>query len=157
MKKLFITAAIATMFSLTAFADGGKKPSTEASEKNVTLAALNQFKSDFKSADNVLWTVTPSCQKVSFVDNNKDYTAFYSLSGDYLGVTQDVAYTTLAASVRTKIAKNYQGYKISDVIKYDTRNIEEPVVYFVAVKNDASEIVLKVTDDNNISYFKRVK
>ena len=42
MKKLFITAAIATMFSASVFADGTKKAKTEV---NVSYTVLNQFNS----------------------------------------------------------------------------------------------------------------
>ncbi|MDB5115066.1 MAG: hypothetical protein JWQ79_558 [Mucilaginibacter sp.] len=158
MKKLFITAAIATMFSVTAFADGGKKAATTASsEKYVTYTALNQFKSDFRSADNVLWTVTANCQKVSFTDNNIDYTAFYSLSGDYLGVTENVDYKTLTAVVKTKIAESYKGYTVKSVIKFTTQSTDEPVVYFVDVATATSDVVLKVTPFDTVSFFKQVK
>ena len=156
MKKLFITAAIATMFSVTAFADGGKK-TTETSEKNVSYAALSQFKNDFRSADDVLWTVTSNCQKVSFTDNNIDYTAFYSLNGEYLGLTEKVDYKALPAVAQKEIADDYTGYTVSSVIKYKTQGTTEPVVYFVDVKNAASEVVLKVTPDQNVAFFQKVK
>jgi len=157
MKKLFITAAIATMFSVTAFADGGKKAAVKTSEKSVSYAALNQFKTDFRSADDVVWTVTSNCQKVSFTANNTDYTAFYDFNGEYLGLTQNVAYTTIAPSVRKKIADTYKGYVVSEVIKYETQGADEPVVYFVDVKSAASEVVLKVTPDESIAFFKKIK
>lgn len=157
MKKLFITAAIATMFSVTAFADGGKKTTTVTSEKSVTYAALNQFKSDFKDADNIVWTVTPNCQKVSFVDNDISYTAFYSTAGDYLGLTQHVDYSAIAPSVRKTIADSYKGYEVSNVIKYETQGTEEPVVYFVDVKSASSEVILKVTPEQSLVYFQKVK
>lgn len=156
MKKLFITAAIATMFSVTAFADGGKK-ATEASEKNVTLSALNQFKADFKVADNVIWTVTPNCQKVNFVANDVNYTAFYDLKGEYLGYTQVVDYATLSAEAKKDIAKGYADYEVKDVIKYVTLGFDEPVVYFVDIKKADRELVLKVTPDNSVAYFQTVR
>ena len=157
MKKLFITAAIATMFSMTAFADGGKKATTESSEKYVSYTALNEFKSTFKGADNVLWTVTANCQKVSFSENNTDYTAFYDLSGQYLGLTQNVAYSTIAPSAKKEILESYKGYVVSNVIKYTTSEADEPVVHFIDLKNATSEIVVKVTPNNSVSYFKTVK
>jgi hypothetical protein len=157
MKKLFITAAIATMFSVTAFADGGKKATTESSEKYVSYTALNEFKSTFKGADNALWTVTANCQKVSFTENNTDFTAFYDLSGEYLGLTQNVAYSTLAPSVKKEVLENYKGYVVSNVIKFTTNETDESVVHFIDLKNATSEIVVKVTPNNSVSYFKTVK
>ena len=157
MKKLFITAAIATMFSVTAFADGGKKATTESSEKNVSYVALNEFKNSFTGAENVSWTVTNSFQKVSFTENNTEFTAFYDLNGNYVGLTQNVAFSTLAPSAKKGISETYKGYAVSSVIKYATSESDEPVVYFVDLKNAASEVVVKVSADNNVAYFKTVK
>jgi len=154
MKKLLITAVIATMFSIAAFADGGKKATTD---EGVTYAALNQFKTDFKSADDVMWAVTPNCQKVSFTQNNVDYTAFYSFDGDYLGITQNVSYKRMPSAVKKEITKEYKGYEVNSVIKYKTHGADEPVIYFVDLKNTAKEIVLKVTPDRSVTFFKEVK
>jgi hypothetical protein len=157
MKKLFITAAIATMFSVTAFADGGKKTTVETGENNISHSVLNQFSADFRDAANVEWKLTTNCQKVSFTVNDVKYTAFYNLSGDYLGLTQDVDYKVIPAGVKKEIAEKYKGYAVNEVIKYETQGGDEPVVYFVDVKNAASEVVLKVTPNENISFFQKIK
>jgi hypothetical protein len=157
MKKLFITAAIATMFSVTAFADGGKKTTTGTSEANVSHVVLNQFNVDFTDAANVAWALTPNCQKVDFTVSDVKYTAFYSLSGDYLGLTQNVDYKVLPASTQKEIAEKYKGYAVSEVIKYQTQKTDEPLVYFVDVKKADSEIVLKVTPNQNVAFFQQVK
>ncbi|MDB5029682.1 hypothetical protein [Mucilaginibacter sp.] len=154
MKKLFITAAIATMFSITAFAANGKHNKTE---DKVTYAALDQFAADFKSADNVVWTVTPNCQKVTFINNNNNYTAFYTFDGDYLGLTQDIAYKRIPTSVRSEIANDYKGFEVADVIKYKTTEADEPVAYFVDIKKTGSEILLKVSADKSVSFFKEIE
>jgi hypothetical protein len=149
MKKLFITAAIATMLSVTAFADGGKK-TTATGEEGITYSVLSQFKTDFATANNVAWTVTSNCQKATFTENNIHYTAFYDLNNEYWGVSQDVAYTTLSESIKSKITKNYKSFKVEDVTKFESKDGEEPVVYFVSLKNTYDKIVLTVTPDNEI-------
>jgi|ERR1700761_1626756 len=154
MKKLFITAAIATLFSVAAFAGNGKQ---NGDEDNVTYNALNDFKADFKSADNAVWAITPNFQKVSFTENNKDYTAFYNLDGDYVGLTQNINYRRMPLAVRKEIADNYKGYSVMDAIKYVTNTNEEPTVYFVDVQKNNSEVLLKVSADNSVSFFKNVK
>ena len=156
MKKLFITAAIATAFSVAAFADGGKK-TTEKSEASVSSVVLNQFNVDFSDAANVAWALTPNCQRVDFTVNDTKYTAFYSLSGSYLGLTQNVDYKVIPASTKKEIAEKYKDYAVSEVIKYETQKADEPVVYFVDVKKADSEIVLKVTPNQNIAFFQQVK
>jgi hypothetical protein len=182
MKKLFITAVIATMFSVaafsvTAFADGGKKAVKKTGEKNVSYTALNQFKTDFKDAANVVWTVTSNCQKVSFTENNTDYTAFYDFNGEYLGLTHYVAFNVLSESVKKQITKNYKGYIISRVIKFESQEkeqlvysaqvrtvdssaivkaaVNDDVVYFIDLKSVADEVLLQVTPDDSITVLKQ--
>jgi hypothetical protein len=157
MKKLFITAAIATMFSVTAFADGGKKVKADTGDKTITHFVLNQFDSDFRDAANVVWTVTPNTQKADFTVADAKYTAFYNLNGDYLGLTQEVDYKVIPASVKKEIADKYAAYAVSQVIKYETQNSAEATVYFVDVKNAESELVLKVTPNQNIAFFQKIK
>ena len=60
-------------------------------------------------------------------------------------------------SIKQKIAKEYNGYEISSVIKYKTQGAAEPVVYFVDLKNAASELVVKITPDKSIAFYEQVK
>jgi len=159
MKKLFITAATAILFSITAFAAEGTK-TLITGEENVSYIALNRFNSDFRGAKNPAWIVTSNCQKVSFFLDDVKLTAFYNLSGEYLGTTQDVAYKVMPARVQKEIAAKYAGYNVGEVIKYENFDSETDataLVYFVDIKKDKSEILLKVTPDENVSFFKKVK
>jgi heptaprenylglyceryl phosphate synthase len=158
MKKLFITAAIATMFSVTAFADGGKKATTTSGEEKVSYAVLEQFKSDFESAVNPVWTVTSSSQKVSFTQNNVNYTAFYdSRDNEFWGVSQEVAFVTVTSSMKTKIAKSYKDYEVTGVTKFQPQDGEEPVIYFVNVKSADSQLVLTLAPDGEVKNIEKVK
>ncbi len=86
MKKLFITTAIAAMFSASVFADGTKKATTV----NVSYNVVNQFSANFADARNVTWTVNKDFQKADFILEGVKSTAFYNLQGDFVAVTQDV-------------------------------------------------------------------
>jgi len=159
MKKLFITAATAILFSVTAFAAGGTKTFITG-EENVSYQALNRFASTFKGAKNAAWTITANCQKVTFTLGDAQLTAFYNFSGDYLGTTQDVAYNVIPADAQKTIAANYAGYTVGEVIKYQNFDGDAGLpssAYFVDLKKDKSEILVKVTPDENVTYFKKVK
>lgn len=145
MKKIFITAVIATMFSITAFADGGKKASTETGENNVSYTALTQFKSDFENVSNVVWTVTSTSQSASFTQNNVKYTAYYDSIGEFWGLAQDVNASTVTKAAKTTIAKKYSGYDVVKVTRFEAQDAEEPVVYFVDLKNATSEVVATIS------------
>jgi len=159
MKKLFITTAIAAIFSVTAFAgDGGKKP--VAGEVAVTYEAVNHFKTDFKKVKNATWTVTANCQKASFDWNGVLMTAFYNLDGQYLGATHNVGYTTVPAGAQQEINAAYTAYAVKNVIQFEYNGENtaiDPLVYFVDLQKADSEIVLKVTPDEKVTFYKQVK
>ncbi|MFD0748900.1 hypothetical protein ACFQZS_02020 [Mucilaginibacter calamicampi] len=155
MKKLFITAAIATMFSVTAFADGGKKAKAEG-EKNVSYTALNKFSAEFESASNVVWTVTPNTQKVDFVFEGAKFTAFYDLDGEYLGRTQEVSVLLLPETDRKELTAKYADYTVSRVIQYENKSAE-PLVYFVDLVKANKEIVLKAVPNEGLTFFQAIK
>jgi uncharacterized protein YdeI (BOF family) len=96
MKKIFLTIATAALFSVTVFAaDGGKK----ANDNTATASyyVQQEFAADFSGAQNVVWTVNKNVQKAEFVVDGVKKTAFYNLSGDYLGLTQTVSYQAIPA------------------------------------------------------------
>jgi len=158
MKKIFITTAIVALLGTSVFAaDGGKKAEKTVS---VSYAVQNEFDADFSDAKNVTWTVTSNCQKASFILNDVKMTAFYNLQGEYLGVTQDVAYSTLSERAKKEITNKYKDYAVTDVIKYETSESvsnSDQTVYFVDLKNSASELLVRVTPSADVYFFKQVK
>ena len=158
MKKIFVTLATIGLLSTGAFAaDGGKKAATTVT---VSYTVQNQFDTAFGDAKDVAWTITPNCQKASFTLSGVKMTAFYNLQGEYLGVTQDVAYAELDSKAQNEIAAKYKGYGVNEVIKLVTNDPNgdfEQTIYFVDLKNDASEVLLRVSPSANVYFFKQVK
>lgn len=137
--------------------DGGKR-----AERTVTVsyAVENQFESEFSDATNVVWTITSNTQKAAFTVDNVQMTAFYNLQGEYLGVTKDVNYSEIADKAKTEIADKYKGYSVGEVIKLQTPDSEtnfDQTVYFVDLKNTTNEVLLRVTPNAGVYFFKQVK
>lgn len=156
MKKLFITAAIATIFSLGAFAkDGSKKVA------NVSYTVVNQFNADFADAQNVTWTVDKNLQRADFTVNDVKMTSFYNMKGEFVGLTQDIDYAVIPAKAKKLIADKYKGYTVNEVIVLQSNpeinDVDDEVAYFVDVKNADHEALVRVTHDANIQLFKQVK
>jgi len=159
MKKLFITAATAILFSVSAFAATSSTINITG-EENISYTVLNQFNADFKGAKNAAWTVTKTSQKVKFTLDDVQMTAFYSLTGEFLGSTQDVAYKVIPADAQKEIASKYADYAVNEVIKYqnDGSNPDiDALTYFVDLKKAGSEIVVRVTPGESVHFFKTVK
>jgi len=159
MKKMFITAVTAIVFSASAFAATGTT-SIITGEENISYAVLNQFHADFRGAEHADWKVTSNCQKVTFTLDGVKMTAFYSLMGEYLGTTEYVDYKTIPATAQKEIAANYKDYAVSEVFKYQNdgsnRDIDT-LAYFVDLKKAGSEIVVRVTPGEGIHFYKTIK
>jgi hypothetical protein len=160
MKKIFLTIASAALISVNVFAaDGGKKATDNTS--NVSYRVQQSFGTDFNGATDVTWTVNKDCQKATFVVDGVKKTAFYNLSGEFLGTTQSVSYKAIPAKSQALIASQYKGYTPSDVIVYQTNEAVnsdiDPTSYFVDLKNDAHEVLVRVTSTGSIELFKEVK
>ena len=159
MKKLITTAAIAILFSVTAFAaDGGRKD--EKGGTIISYNVLNQFNASFKNAKNATWTVSSNCQKVNFILDGAQVTAFYDMSGEYMGATQDVDFKVVPFYAQEDITAAYSDYRVKEVIKFQydvtSTNAYAPT-YFVDLKKADSEIILKVVNGEKPVLYKTVK
>jgi hypothetical protein len=157
MKKLILSAVIATMISVTAFADDVKKSSADNGEQNVSYAVLTQFKSDFENVSNVNWTVSKNSQQANFTQNNVNYTAYYDAVGEYWGIATEVSLANVSKEVKNTLAKDYAGYDVTSVTRFESQD-EEPAVYFVKVKNAAGALVLTMSPiDGQVKSTDKVK
>ena len=154
MKKLFITAAIATIFSASAFADGAKAV-------KISYTVQNQFKADFSDAKDVTWSLDKNFQRVDFTVNDVKMTSFYNTQGQFVGLTQNIDYAVIPAKAKNLIAAKYKGYNVSEVIVLqsnpEVKDVDEEVAYFVDLKNADHEALVRITHDANIELFKQVK
>jgi hypothetical protein len=160
MKKIFLTIATAALFSVTVFAaDGGKKANETSA--NVSYSVQQEFTADFAGAQNVVWTVTKNVQKADFTVDGAKKTAFYNLAGDFLGTTQTIGYNAIPAKSQKLIADDYKGYAASYVIVYQANeslnNDIDPTSYFVDLKNEKHEVLVRVTGSGSVEFFKQVK
>ena len=170
MKKVFLTAILVSGLSVGLFAnEGGNKKSEKNAAAYISTTVLDRFSYDFKNAKNVTWLADGNCQKAEFINNGTKMTAFYSLSGTYLGVTRNISYDKIPARAKKEIAKTYKDYQIGEVIElkpsldapspvdYFNSNFNEEKVYFVDLKSDKEELLIKVTPDADVYFFKQVK
>lgn len=168
MKKLILAATLAA--SVTFSASAAKITKGDDDSKIVSYFVLNQFNSDFNGAQDVVWTITPTSQKADFTIDGTKKTAFYSLTGTYLGVTQEVAYKTVPTAAQKDITEEYAGYTVGQVIKfqasednsssfYRTLAVDAPETtdYFVDLKKGDSEVLVRVNERGSVYFFKQVK
>ena len=160
MKKIFLTTAIAALLSVNVFAaDVAKKVADGGT--NVSYIALHGFTVDFADAKEVNWTVTKNCQKATFTIDGVKKTAFYNLSGEFVALTQDVDAKAIPAKALKEINEDYKGYNVNEVIVIQNNTELNPdadeTAYFVDLKSDTKEVLVKITPEAHIAFYKQVK
>ncbi|MDB5131822.1 MAG: hypothetical protein JWR02_1571 [Mucilaginibacter sp.] len=161
MKKIFLTFTTAALFSVTAFAAGGGKKGTETTTATASYVVTRAFNADFGGAQNVVWTIDKNCQKADFTIDGVKKTAFYNLAGDFLGTTQTIGYNAIPAKSQKLIADNYKGYIAAGVIIYQANTALndsiDPTSYFVDLKSESHEVLVRVTETGAAEFFAQIK
>jgi len=157
MKKLFITAAIATMFSASVFADGTKKVHTVT----VSYSVINKFSTQFPDAKNITWTVNNGFQRADFELEGVQSSAFYDLSGDFVAITEEITAKAVPAATLKEINTKFNGYTVDHMIVLQNNTEFNPdaeaTVYFADLKNGQKEALVRIDADGHIELYKEVK
>ncbi|HEX8020061.1 hypothetical protein, partial [Mucilaginibacter sp.] len=65
------------------------------------------------------------------------------------------------AKALKQISNEYKGYEVGEVIVYQANtsinDAIEPTSYFVDLKNDKHEVLVRITQQANIEFFQQVK
>ena len=144
MKKLFVTTLIAISFITTAF----------AGETKLSYAILSNFKTQFKNASDINWITNEAYAKATFIENQIKMEAFYSPAGELIGTSKGITLDQLSVKAKRNFAKKYGEYSVTEAIRFE--GIEE-AAYYIAARNEQETVVVKVSDDNQISIIKRTK
>jgi hypothetical protein len=143
MRKLFLAALLTVTVAASAFAK-------DVNSKNVR--AVNRFNSEFGDAENVSWTMKSNFAKATFYLNGEKREAFYDLNGEMIGTSRNIALDKLPAGAKKLFAKKYDGYTVKEAIRFE--GIEESA-YYISAENDKVSVILKFTESNAMSVFKK--
>ena len=149
MKKVFYSALLVIGLSVSTFAANNYK---EKKAANVSTAVQAQFENQYADAEDVTWTATSQFQKASFKLNGKQMTAFYNLDNEHVATTQATSVEKLSAAAKTRLEKAYKDYTVKNVIQYDNGK----TIYFVNLKKDQKEVLVRVMPDNSVYFFKQI-
>lgn len=156
MKKIILSTIMFAAITVSAMASGTKK---------VAVPGLvdGAFRSDFIGAKNVTWSIYKQYYRATFVEGNKQYTAYYTDDGELVGDTYDIAFNKLPATAQRHILEKYGDYKIDETMQYVDEQPDDDIyivgspfddtVYFVALEKDNQQKILEVTSDGNVSDF----
>lgn len=147
-----------------------KKVSLKNLEKtSVSDVAKSHFYSDFGNMADVQWKRTPYFDEATFTKDGKQMIAYYDYDENLVGTTSIAKFSDLPASGQKEIQKIYKGYKIGPVIFFDDNEandtdmllygtqFEDEDSYFVELTKANNKLVVHVTPDGNVYYFKQLE
>jgi len=143
MKRFLLTLTIA-LIGLSSFASNEE---TIVSEK-----ALQSFKSSFKDASEISWSVSESYFKASFTLNGQYVAAYYSTEGEMIALTRNISSLQLPIALQASLKKGYDEFWISDL--FELAN-EEGTSYYITLENAENKVVLKASANSDWSVFKK--
>jgi hypothetical protein len=160
MKKLTLIALV-ILLSFSAFAAEGGKKSDDTNK--ISSYVLRQFESEFYDAKEVTWTVNENYEKAEFVFNNVRMAAFYDVNGEYIGHTEVVSYNSLPSAARKQIARQYEGYHVKDLIRFEYAGASssslahinavsayDNEVYFLSLNKAGKEATLQISPSSTV-------
>jgi len=147
MKKIIATLAV--IFSLVTSAtyayDGSR----------ASKALLQSFDKEFSGASNVSWVqISNGLYRFGFNYKGKDVQAFFTESGNLVATGSVIAADNLPLVVSKAIDSKYAGYNTTEVIEFTMDNETQ---YLITVSDGAKSQILKVTNNGDISIFKKLK
>ncbi len=142
MKKLFITALLATIVAASSF----------ATENETERAARKNFATQFKRISDVQWTSGAGYTKATFILNNIRTEALYTPEGDFIGTNQAITLEELPVNAKRKFAKRYEGYTVKEAIRFE--GVQESA-YFISAENEKRSVILKIEDTGWMSVVKK--
>ncbi len=146
MKKSVLTVAMMLTIALTtAFANDN----TEVSKK-----AKQSFNTNFNSASSVQWQQETNFAKATFTMNNQVMNAYYNDNGDLVAITRNILSNQLPINLMAGIKKDYSKHWISDLFEIAADN---ETSYYVTLESADETIVLKSSDSNTWSVYKKTK
>jgi hypothetical protein len=144
-KSILMWAMMLTMGLSTTFANN---------EETINQRAVNSFKKEFSTAQDVKWETRKDFVKATFKLNDQVMFAYYSQSGELLVVSRNILSTQLPINLLSNLKKDYSSYWISDL--FETSNAEG-ASYYVTLENADQTVVLKSNGTTSWDTYKKEK
>jgi hypothetical protein len=131
MKKIISILALVLTVSTT-FAFSGPEA--------VSSQALNTFSSEYIGANDATWTISKDFYQVAFTLDGQRMFAFYTKSGDFIAVTQNISSVHLPNSLKKSLKKLMGNRWITDLFEVTHDN---ETSWYVTLESADQKIVLK--------------
>ena len=146
MKKIAQLLVLAMIISATTFATNIH----DNVNKNIQAA----FTEKFAGAKEVSWATTDNYVKASFQINGQFMAAYFTGSGNLIGVARNLLSQQLPINLQTGLKKELTGGWITELFEYAT---DEETSYFATLENADQKVVVQSIDSHNWVVVKKSK
>jgi hypothetical protein len=146
MKKGILTwVTVLTMGLSSVFANTGE---------TLNQRAVNAFKKDFSTAQDVTWESTKDYVKATFKLNEQVMFAYYSQTGELMAVTRNIVSSQLPINLLSNLKKTYNNYWISDLFEISSATDSS---FYVTLQSSDQKLVLKSNGISEWEVYKKEK
>jgi hypothetical protein len=146
MKKIILSlGTMLTLAGSTAFANNNESADAKAKQT---------FNSNFTGVSHVMWQRENAFEKATFTMNNQVMFAYFDDNGDLVATTRNILSDQLPIHLLTDLKKNYADHWITELFEIATQG---ETTYYVTLENAEETVVLRSSDFNNWSTYKKIK
>jgi hypothetical protein len=139
----------------------------DGSEVPATTKA--RFTEEYGNISAVQWERQDYFDEATFTKDGKVMKAYFDTDGELVGTVNEDTFNNIPQKAGKIIQKEYPDYKVGDVVYY-TDNLEQEgdiylfgnemesaSNYFVELSNINKRLIVKVTPEGDVSFFKELK
>jgi len=149
MKKILFAAAVSLyclLIALTSNAQGIQVPAE----------VQNSFNAHFKNAQMSRWVAIQDSHVATFTMDGQNWRdAYFTNDGDFKGVGRHITPDQLPITVQEKLNNDYGTFDIIELYQFDCT--ETGTCYFATMRNEKSNLTLKLDDLGYVAYSKKDK
>ena len=125
-----------------------------ASVTVVNPKVLEAFKKEFVNVQEVRWTEGPEYSIAQFLYNGQSVRAYYTNSGESLGLFRYISSLNLPVNLQLSLKKRYGNFWITDLYELSKGRVTN---YFITIENADESVMLKASSDVDWAQFKSVE
>ena len=145
MKKiLFVFGLLVTMGISTAFAN----------DEKVSPKVLASFKSEFSTAQDIMWETGSNYFRAMFSLNEQRVFAYYNIEGELISIARYISSIQLPINLFSNLKNDYSKYWISDLFEL---NNGEGLHYYVTLETADTKLVMRSSNGSSWSTYSKNK
>jgi hypothetical protein len=147
MKKILFAATVSVYCLLIALTSNAQE---------VPAEVQNSFNAHFKNAQMSRWVAIQDSHVATFTMDGQNWKdAYFTNDGDFKGVGRHITPDQLPISVQEKLNNDYSKYDLIELYQFDCT--ETGTCFFATLRNEKSNLTIKLDDLGYVSYSKKDK